>query len=129
MDPSLDTRPDPGRDPRWFRPALLIIVAGALVLRVAYVIVSRRNFDPHGDAFFYHAAANLLVDGKGFISPFFVNAGLHRQAAEHPPLYIIFLAIPSLLGMKSVMVHLLWSCLLGAGTVWLVGLLGHAVGG
>jgi len=134
MDPSVDTPPDSNpadstRDPGWFRPALLAIVAGALVLRVTYVIVSRRNFNPHGDAFFYHAAANLLVDGKGFISPFFVNAGLHRQAAEHPPLYIIFLAIPSLLGMKSVMVHMLWSCLLGAATVGLIGLLGRAVGG
>ncbi|MDQ1481070.1 MAG: hypothetical protein QOI44_1931 [Actinomycetota bacterium] len=117
------------RDPRWFRPALAVIVVGALALRVVYVIVSRRNFDPHGDAFFYHAAANLLADGKGFISPFFVQQGLHREAAEHPPLYIIFLAIPSVLGMKSVMAHLLWSCVLGSGTVALVGLLGRAVGG
>ena len=31
--------------------------------------------------------------------------------------------------MKSVLTHLLWSCVLGAGTVWLVGLLGRAVGG
>ena len=132
MDPNVDTRPTsrPGeRDPRWFRSALFAIVAGALVLRVTYVIVSRRNFDPHGDAFFYHAAANLLAHGKGFISPFFVTAGLHREAAEHPPLYIIFLAIPSVLGMKSVIVHMLWSCLLGAATVGLIGLLGRAVGG
>jgi 4-amino-4-deoxy-L-arabinose transferase-like glycosyltransferase len=120
---------DPGdpRDPRWFRPALAVIVVGALVLRVAYVFASRRNFDPHGDAYFYHAAANLLADGKGFISPFFVHA--HREAAEHPPLYTIFLAIPSVLGMKSVLTHLLWSCLLGAGTVGLIGFLGRAVGG
>src|SRR5260221_8593788 len=117
------------REARWFVPALVAVVVVALALRLVYVFVSRRNFDPHGDAFFYHAAANLLAEGKGFISPFFVQSGLHREAAEHPPLYIIFLAIPSLLGMKSVMVHLLWSCLLGAGTVWLVGLLGHAVGG
>ncbi len=134
MDPSVDTGPDSKpadttRDPRWFRPALWAIVAGALVLRVTYVMVSRRNFDPQGDAFFYHAAANLLVDGKGFISPFLGNTGIHRQAAEHPPLYIIFLAIPSLLGMKSVMAHLLWSCLLGTATVGLIGLLGRAVGG
>ena len=83
-----------------------------------YVFVSRRNFDPHGDAFFYHAGANLLADGKGFISPFFVQLGLHRAAAEHPPLYIIFLAIPSVLGMKSVLTHLLWSCVLGVGARW-----------
>lgn len=120
-------QPTHGRgEPRWFGLALLAIVVGALVVRVVYVLVSRRNFDPHGDAYFYHAAANLLAEGKGFISPFFVQ---HREAAEHPPLYIIFLAIPSVLGMKSVMVHLLWSCLLGSATVWLVGLLGRAVAG
>jgi 4-amino-4-deoxy-L-arabinose transferase-like glycosyltransferase len=123
-------RADPAeRGPRWFRPALALVVVAALALRVAYVLISRRNFDPHGDAFFYHGAANLLADGKGFISPYFVQAGLHRAAAEHPPGYIVFLAIPSLLGMKSVLTHLLWSCLLGSGTVWLVGLLGRAVGG
>ncbi len=102
----------------------------ALVLRVAYVFVARRNFDPHGDAYFYHAGANLLADGKGFISPFFEQLG-------HPPRprpsirrsYIVFLAIPSVLGMKSVLTHLLWSCVLGTATVWVIGLLGRAVGG
>ena len=122
-------RASASRDPRWFRPALILVVVGALALRVAYVFAYRRDFDPHGDAYFYHAGANLLADGKGFISPFFVKLGLKRAAAEHPPLYIIFLAIPSVLGMKSVLAHLLWSCLLGAGTVWLVGLLGRAIGG
>jgi hypothetical protein len=113
----------------WFRPALAIVVVGALLVRVVYVFAYRRDFVPGGDAFFYHAGANLLADGKGFISPFFVNQGMHRAAAEHPPLYIVFLAIPSVLGMHSVLTHLLWSCVLGAGTVWLIGLLGRAVGG
>jgi len=116
-------------DPGWFRPALIAVVVGALALRLVYVFVSRRNFDPHGDAFFYHAGANLLVDGQGFISPYFVQSGIHRQAAEHPPLYIIYLAIPSLLGMKSVLAHLIWSCVAGAATVALVGLVGREVGG
>jgi 4-amino-4-deoxy-L-arabinose transferase-like glycosyltransferase len=111
----------------WFRPALIAVVVGALALRIAYVLAYRRDFDPAGDAFFYHAAANLLAEGKGFISPFF--PGLHREAAEHPPLYTIFLAIPSVLGMKSVMAHLIWSCVLGSGTVALVGALGRAVAG
>jgi len=118
-------RPQP--DSRWFRPALALVVIGALALRVAYVFAYRRHFDPGGDAYFYHAGANLLAEGKGFISPFYVR--LKRAAADHPPLYIIFLAIPSVLGMKSVLAHLLWSCLLGSATVALVGLLGHAVGG
>lgn len=117
-------------NPRWFRPALALVVVGALAVRVVYVFAYRRDFTPGGDAFFYHAGANLLAEGKGFIQPqFYVRYGLHRPAAEHPPLYLIFLAIPSVLGMKSVLVHLLWSCVLGTGTVWIVGLLGRAVGG
>lgn len=114
-------------DPRWFRPALAVVVVGALALRVWFVFAYRRDLVPGGDAFFYHGAANLLAEGKGFISPYFLPA--HRAAAEHPPLYIVFLAIPSVLGMKSVLTHLLWSCVLGTATVWLVGLLGRAVGG
>ena len=117
------------RDERWFQPVLALVVVGALALRVVYVFAYRRDFDPHGDAYFYHAGANLLAQGKGFISPFFVQLGLKRAAAEHPPLYTIFLAIPSVLGMKSVLTHLLWSCLLGSATVGLIGLVGRAVGG
>jgi MYXO-CTERM domain-containing protein len=118
------------RDPVWFRPALAAVVLGALVLRVAYVFAYRRNFDPGGDAYFYHFGANLLAAGKGFIQPlYYEKLGLHRAAAEHPPLYVIFLAIPSVLGMKSVLTHILWSCVLGSATVGLIGLLGRAVGG
>jgi len=119
----------PEEDAHWFRPALALVVVAALAVRVAYVVVSRRNFVPQGDAFFYHGGADLLADGKGFISPFFARIGVHRAAAEHPPLYVVFLAIPSVLGMRSVLTHLLWSCGLGAATVGLVGGLGRAVGG
>jgi len=117
------------RDARWFRPALALVVVSAFALRVVYVFAYRRHFDPHGDAYFYHAGANLLAEGKGFISPFYVQLGLKRAAAEHPPLYTIFLAVPSVLGMKSVLTHLLWSSMLGTATVWLIGLVGRAVGG
>ncbi|MCU1466600.1 MAG: hypothetical protein JWM72_2528 [Actinomycetia bacterium] len=124
------TEPAPTeRDAPWFRLALALVVLGALILRFTYVFLARRNFDPHGDAYFYTAGANLLADGKGFISPFFEVVGIHRAAAEHPPLYVMFLAIPSVLGMKSVLTHLLWSCVLGSATVWVIGLLGRAVGG
>jgi hypothetical protein len=116
-----------GRE-RWFPWALAAIAVVALGLRVAYVLIERRDYQPGGDAFFYHAGANLLADGKGFISPFFYPAR-HVQAAEHPPLYLIYLAVPSVLGMHSALTHMLWSCVLGAGTVVLVGLLGRAVAG
>src|SRR5690242_5995411 len=88
------------RDAQWFRPALAIVVVAAFALRVAYVFAYRRHFDIGlgGDAYFYHAGANLLAEGKGFISPQFYKLGIHREAAEHPPLYLLYLAIPSILG-------------------------------
>jgi 4-amino-4-deoxy-L-arabinose transferase-like glycosyltransferase len=115
--------------PKRFGWTLTAIAAGGLIVRVAYVLVSRRDVHPGGDAFFYHAGANLLADGKGFISPFFIQQGRHVQAAEHPPLYMLFLSIPSFLGMHSALTHMLWSCTLGTASVVFVGLVGRAVAG
>jgi 4-amino-4-deoxy-L-arabinose transferase-like glycosyltransferase len=120
-----------GRAPsyRWFAWALVAVAAGGLALRIAYVLLERRDIDFGGDARFYHEGANLLADGKGFISPFAHDAGRTVESAEHPPLYIVFLAIPSALRLTSTLSHLLWSCALGAATIVLVGLLGRLLAG
>ena len=114
---------------RWFWWALGAVAFVALVIRVVYIFAERRDLEFSGDAFFYHGGANLLADGKGFISPYAFQTGREVQAADHPPLYIVFLAIPSLLRMTSTLTHLLWSALLGTATVVLVGLVGRAVAG
>jgi 4-amino-4-deoxy-L-arabinose transferase-like glycosyltransferase len=111
-----------------FRRGLAGITLGAFALRIVYVLVERRDFTPGGDAFFYHAGAKLLADGHGFLSPFFYPAR-HVQAAEHPPLYMIYLAIPAVLGMHSVLTQLLWSCVAGAATVAVSGLVGREIAG
>src|SRR4029077_13086024 len=68
--------------------------------------------------------------GKGFIQPLVYYALHHRlQAADHPPLYFAFLAIPSVVGLGTAQVHLVWSALLGTGTVFVTGLLGRRVAG
>jgi 4-amino-4-deoxy-L-arabinose transferase-like glycosyltransferase len=112
---------------RWFRWGLAAVALLALAVRVTYLAVDRANLTFAGDAYFYHAGANLLVHGHGFIDPYAFLRGRVLQAADHPPLYLLFLAIPSLFGMTSTLTHLLWSCLLGTGTVVIVGLLGRAV--
>ncbi len=112
---------------RWFWWALGAVVIGGLTIRLVYVFVSRQHYDFGGDAYFYHAGANVLADGKGFTSPFYPHRVV--QAAEHPPLYVMFLAIPSALGFQSVLAHLVWSSILGAGTIVLVGLIGRQVVG
>jgi 4-amino-4-deoxy-L-arabinose transferase-like glycosyltransferase len=115
---------------RRFAWLLGAIALAGLVLRVAYVLVERRDFMFEGDAVFYHQGANLLADGRGFISPFeLADSGKVVEAADHPPLYLMWLTIPSLIGLDTELSHLLWSCLLGAATVALVGLLGREVAG
>ena len=110
------------------RTLLWIMVAGA-VIRFAYLWFERR---PHfaeygvvGDANFYHRGAQLLAEGKGFISTFSYDV-FHKtiQDASHPPLYILWLAIPSVLGWSSTTAHQLWTLPIGIATIALVGYAG-----
>ena len=74
------------RDSQGFRRWLLAATALGAVIRVAWLVAGWN--DPIGfeDAFFYHHQANLLADGKGFISPFpYLASGVSSPAAEHPP--------------------------------------------
>lgn len=126
MPPARLKRP---RLTHWWRWVAGIAAAG-LALRVTFVLGWHLHDGQHigGDSYYYHYGANLLADGKGFIQPYDYRLN-HRivPAAEHPPLYIIYLAITSLLGMTSYLIHQLWSCLLGASTVVIVGLTARRV--
>jgi len=103
------------------------VCAAALALRVAYVLVLGTGALAGGDAYQYHQGANLLVDGKGFVSAF---PGLaSRPTAQHPPLYTVVLALASLLGFRSPLAHQLWSCLIGMAAVGVTGLVGRQVAG
>jgi Dolichyl-phosphate-mannose-protein mannosyltransferase len=118
------------RDPRAFRIGLAVIVVLALALRVAWVLVARRNFALHGDDYFYHWQANALADGMGFVNPFAWKAlGRIEPSAAHPPLYPLYLSGFSWLGFATPLAHRLASCLLGAGGVLLVGLAGRRIAG
>ncbi|MGZ4675608.1 MAG: ArnT family glycosyltransferase [Acidimicrobiia bacterium] len=112
---------------RRFRWALLAITLAGLAIRVTWILVTRQHQTFGGDAGFYHRAANLLADGRGFIQPYHPHRSL--PAGDHPPLYTLWLAIPSVLGFRSELAHLLWSAVLGAGTIALVGATGRQIGG
>jgi 4-amino-4-deoxy-L-arabinose transferase-like glycosyltransferase len=101
----------------------------ALVVRVAYILIVRRDVLPGGDSFTYHLGARLLVEGHGFIEPQPLINGIVDQSASHPPLYLLYLAIPSAFGLDGPVAHMLWSSLLGVGTVVLVGLTAREVSG
>ena len=110
---------------RRFRWALAGIVLVGFALRLTWILVTRQHQTFAGDAGFYHLGANLLVDGKGFVSPYHPS----QQAADHPPLYMLWLAIPSLVGLRSVLAHMVWSAVLGCGSIALVGATGRQIAG
>ena len=119
-----------GRDrTRRFTVVVAAVTAAGLALRLAYIWFVRRNLTYGGDPYFYHASANLLADGKGFISPYALQLGQHIQSADHPPLYVVFLAVFSLVGVRSVTGHLLVSGLLGAASIPLAALAGREIAG
>ncbi|HEX7096948.1 MAG TPA: glycosyltransferase family 39 protein [Acidimicrobiales bacterium] len=106
-----------------------------------------------GDAIHYHDAANLLADGEGFIEPYrFLNGGYgvvdvemadgtiqqrevitpvgHREpTALHPPGYVVYLALFSLAGLRSVLAHQIASALLGTAAIPLFAVVGRRLVG
>ena len=112
------------RGGRWWVWLGLIAVAG-LALRIAYVLITKNPRAIGGDSFYYHHGANLLVDGSGFPDPIQLLQ-FHRTTpgAAHPPGYILALAVPSLFRLDTFLDHQIWSCIIGGGTVVLVGITG-----
>ncbi len=83
-----------------------------------------------GDASYYHNGANLLVDGRGFIMPFeYFYSGKSVQAADHPPLYMTYLAAFSLFGLRSVGSHQTATILLAVAAVPFVACAGRRMAG
>ncbi|HEV3451321.1 MAG TPA: family 43 glycosylhydrolase [Acidimicrobiia bacterium] len=131
-----DTRPPSTTGPkppslaaqrRWYVLLGLTMLLG-LAIRVAYILIFKRHFVVSGDAFYYHHGANLLVDGHGFIAPDpFIKHQHTLAAAQHPPGYLLALAVPSAFGLRTVLEHQLWSCVLGTATVGVVGLVGKTI--
>jgi 4-amino-4-deoxy-L-arabinose transferase-like glycosyltransferase len=111
-----------------FRTALLLIVALGLAMRLVYVLVVMDGVQVGGDGLEFHLLANQLANGDGYVQPLVVSPG-HVPTADKPPLYPLLLALPSLLGWKTLVAHRVVSCLMGAVLVTGVGLLGRRVGG
>lgn len=105
---------------RWWLAGATVL---GLLIRLAWL--ANRWHHPIGfeDAFFYHQQANLLAGHHGFISPVpYFYQGTVVPAAEHPPLYSLYLSIFSWFGGRSVGWHQIATTLLGVGTIPLIGL-------
>ncbi len=117
-------------DARSFARWVALITAIGLIGRIAYVLLVTRNYAVWGDAYFYHESSNLIADGKGFINPIdWIEDHIRIQAADHPPLYLIYLAGWSWLGVTSTLGHMLVSTLLGAATIAITAYAGREIAG
>jgi 4-amino-4-deoxy-L-arabinose transferase-like glycosyltransferase len=111
-----------------FGLALVLIAAIGLGARLVYVLVVMHDVPVGGDGLEFHLLANQLAADDGYVQPLIVSPA-HVPTADKPPLYPLLLAVPSLLGWKSLVAHRVVSCLMGAALVLAVGLLGRRVGG
>ncbi len=126
FSPPTSTRRDNRRFWTWLGAITLI----GFGIRLATVL-GRPDRKPGGDAYYFHAAANLLVEGHGFIDPW--DYGRHPaqivQIADWPPLFVFVLAAASVVGLKSFFAHRVWCCVIGAAAVTVCGLTGREVAG
>lgn len=114
---------------RWWGWALGAICLVALVVRLIYVFGWQDIDEVGGDAYYYHASANLLADGEGFVHPYAWDEGVRAPGADHPPGYTVVLAVSSLFGFDSIRSHQVVTVLIGTATVALMGVLGRRIAG
>ncbi len=127
LGPTAPSRPLEHR----FAKGVALIAAFGLGLRLVYLFAAPTTVIS-GDGGYFLGGANLLADGHGFID---VTAYLYSlrtivlPGAEHPPGFIVALAIPSVLGFTTKFQHQLFTALLGTGTIPLVACAGRRLAG
>jgi 4-amino-4-deoxy-L-arabinose transferase-like glycosyltransferase len=138
--PTTETPPAPERDhsTRSFARGMVVIAIVGAAIRVMNVLWWRPTTDRvgylgyklGGDASYYHYQANALAKGHWFVDPFlFLYKGQIRPSAAHPPLYTLYLAVWSRLGVQSVTGHRLVSGILGVAAVVVIGILARQLAG
>ncbi|MBI2704159.1 MAG: glycosyltransferase family 39 protein [Actinobacteria bacterium] len=133
---------------RWFRRLfvvywpLLIVFALALGVRVWAVstwlpacpstTATRSSLDDcyavGGDAYYYSSMARNVADGNGF-TVLSYSTLTNVDLADHPPGYVLFLAMLDKAGLTSFQAHRYVLAFVGAAGASLVGLLGWRLGG
>jgi 4-amino-4-deoxy-L-arabinose transferase-like glycosyltransferase len=106
-----------------FRGRLAIVAFAALAVRTAATLY-HHDYPVIGDALTFHLEGGHLAHGEGFRRIF-----EDVPTAEHPPLFIVLLAVFDLLGADGFLSQKLLLGLVGTTTVVLVGLLGRRVAG
>lgn len=127
---------------RRFLAALALIALVGVGLRWSWILLVRpadecqrdpavgcidlESAEAVNDPRYVHLTANLIADGKPFVDPFrYADTGEERPSAQKMPLFPLYLAAFSFVGIDSVDGHRLAAALLSAGTVVVLGLIGR----
>jgi 4-amino-4-deoxy-L-arabinose transferase-like glycosyltransferase len=112
---------------RRFALALGAIVLGALALRVVYTVAVTAHPEDHPyDELYYVVQSDLVASGEGFAKPF-----ENVPAADHPPLTTLAVVpATAIFGLPAdALPQRLTMCIVGAGVVGVLGLLGRRIAG
>ncbi len=112
-----------------FHLVLAAVTVLALGVRLAYALAVAPHASQPGDSKLFQFLAYSLTHGQGYSTETSVFSGHPMPTAEHPPLYVLYLALFTKLGLGTMNEHRALSCLLGAAAVALIGLLGRRVAG
>ena len=114
-----------------FALGLTVVALVALVFRLTLLAnIAGHTPGSPSDPDFYHRQANMLVAGHGFPDPYlYDDTGRFEPVAIHPPLFTIWLAIPSVLGFDTLLAHKIMSCLACVLAVVAAGLVGREAAG
>lgn len=113
------------RDVRW-----VVAILGLAVLVRLLALAATWDDRLQGDPLFYSSQARTIAAGDGYTDPF---AGLRPdtsiESADHPPLFVTYLAAWTKVGVDTSRGHRVASSLLGLGTVGLISALGFLLNG
>jgi 4-amino-4-deoxy-L-arabinose transferase-like glycosyltransferase len=116
--------------PRSWAARLLLVVAGGLAARVAYVLLVMPDVELGFDAIWYWFQSSTIADGAGYLDvETYFQSGRAVATAGFPPLWPALLAVVDKVGIDGDRAFELTGAVLGAGTVALTGLVGRRVGG
>src|ERR1700722_115768 len=102
----------------WVWLGLSMVIGLAIPLASVYVEPGKIA---GGDAYFYFNGAKLLLEGHGFINPYYyIPPKMHHQvvqSADFPPLFILLQTIPQIVGLKTFLAARVWDCVLGTAGI------------
>lgn len=125
------TTPATSRAQRHFRAALGVIMAVGLAVRVTFVLVRQSGVElVTGDAFWYHFQAKLVAEGRGFLHPFdYYKDGIVAPGADHPPGFVLILALLDVIGIDTPQGQRLVLCVVGTVSIAVIALLARRLAG